>query len=536
VAELTDSGRELRRGAVGLAAVTMVSRLAGFARGLVFVRAVGATDVGDTYTRANTVPNIVFETVAGGALASSVVPVLAGPVDQGDREQTLRTTAALLTWTVILLIPVSVAGVLLAHPLMELLTPARAGVNRAQAVAVGARMLAIFAPQIVLYGVGVVLTGVLQAHRRFLGPAVAPLLSSLVVAAAYVVYAVQTHAHAPTLATLTRAQELTLAVGTTAGVAVLSLSLLVPLRRAGVRLRVALEFPPGVRQRATRLALAGIAALAAQQLSLVVVLRLSYGGPAGTLVLYQLGWTVFLLPWAVLAVPLATSAFPHLVVRHESGDLAGFAALAALTSRTVLLVSGAATAVLVAVAEPMSRLLALHARGVHTPSTLAGAIVAFAPGLLGYGLVAHVGRALYACGQGRRAAIATVSGWIAVLAGDLVLAAAVPASRRLDALAWGNTCGMTIAGAGLLLALSAEARAAVAGLTRTLPTVAVAAAVSGGSGYVLAGWLSSSSLWLAVLSAAVVAGWVVLVFGGIARLGDPVAVQALLGRSEARVA
>jgi putative peptidoglycan lipid II flippase len=253
-------------------------------------------------------------------------------------------------------------------------------------------------------------------------------------------------------------------------------------------------------------------------------------------VLYQLGWTVFLLPWAVLAVPLATSAFPHLVVRHESGDLAGFAALAALTSRTVLLVSGAATAVLVAVAEPMSRLLALHARGVHTPSTLAGAIVAFAPGLLGYGLVAHVGRALYACGQGRRAAIATVSGWIAVLAGDLVLAAAVPASRRLDALAWGNTCGMTIAGAGLLLALSAEARAAVAGLTRTLPTVAVAAAVSGGSGYVLAGWLSSSSLWLAVLSAAVVAGWVVLVFGGIARLGDPVAVQALLGRSEARVA
>ena len=75
----------------------------GFARGIVFVRAVGATDVGDTYTRANTVPNIVFETVAGGALASSVVPVLAGPADDGDREQTLRTTAALLTWTVVLL-------------------------------------------------------------------------------------------------------------------------------------------------------------------------------------------------------------------------------------------------------------------------------------------------------------------------------------------------------------------------------------------------------------------------------------------------
>jgi putative peptidoglycan lipid II flippase len=335
---------------------------------------------------------------------------------------------------------------------------------------------------------------------------------------------------------LTRAQELTLAVGTTAGVAVLSLSLLVPLHRAGVRLRVALEFPPGVRQRAVRLALAGIAALAAQQLSLVVVLRLSYGGPAGTLVLYQLGWTVFLLPWAVLSVPLATSAFPHLVVRHESGDLAGFAALAALTSRTVLLVSGMAAAVLVAAAEPIARLLALHARGVHSPSTLAGAIVAFAPGLLGYGLVAHVGRALYACGQGRRAAIATVTGWIAVLVGDLVLSAAAPASRRLDALAWGNTFGMTIAGVGLLLALSAEARAAVAGLRRTLPTVLVAAVASGGSGYVLARLLSTSGLWLALVTAVAVSGWVVVVFVGIARAGDPVAVRALLGRSGAGVA
>jgi putative peptidoglycan lipid II flippase len=528
-----DTGRELRRGAAGLAAVTVVSRLAGFARGLVFVRAVGATDVGDTYARANTVPNIVFETVAGGALASSVVPVLAGPVDAGDREQTLRTTAALLTWTVVLLVPVSVAGVLLARPLMELLTPSHVAGDRAEAVAVGARMLAVFAPQIVLYGVGVVLTGVLQAHRRFLGPAIAPLLSSIVVAAAYLVYAVQTRSHAPTLATLTRAQELTLSLGTTLGVAALSFSLLVPLRRARVPLRAALEFPPGVRRRAVRLALAGVAALAAQQLSLVIVLRLSYGGPSGTLVLYQLGWTVFLLPWAVLAVPLATSAFPHLVVRHGNGDDVGFADLAAITTRTVLLVSGAAAAALVAAAEPISRLLVLHARGVHSPSTLAGAIAAFAPGLLGYGMVAHVGRALYACGQGRRAAIATVSGWIAVLAADLLLAAVTGGDSRLQVLAWGNTIGMTVAGAGLVLALSDQARAAVAGLRRTLPAVVVAGVVSAGTGWLLAGWLDVSRLWLNLIVAAAVGAWVVTVFAAIARLTDPAAVRALLGRTEA---
>ena len=51
-------------------------------------------------------------------------------------------------------------------------------------------MLQVFAPQVVLYGIGIVLTGILQAHRRFGAPAVAPLLSSLVVIGAYVAFAV----------------------------------------------------------------------------------------------------------------------------------------------------------------------------------------------------------------------------------------------------------------------------------------------------------------------------------------------------------
>lgn len=521
------SDHDLRKAAGALAAVTLLSRVAGFARGIVFVRAVGATDVGDTYTRANTVPNIVFETVAGGALASSVVPLLAASADKGDREQALRTTAALLTWTVVLLAPVSVLGVLLAHPLMSLLTPAHVAGDRTRAVTVGARMLVVFAPQIVLYGVGVVLTGVLQAHRRFLGPALAPLLSSLVVASAYVVYAIQTHADAPTLDTLTKAQELTLSLGTTLGVAVLSLSLFLPMRRAGVPLRASLEFPPGVRRRAVRLALAGVAALAAQQLSLVVVLRLSYGGPEGTLVLYQLAWTVFLLPWAVLAVPLATSAFPSLVVAHEAGDEAAFGRIASTTTSRVLAVSALAAAALIAGAEPVARLLVLHARGVESPSALTHAVSAFAPGLIGYGLVAHVGRTLYACGRGRQAAVATVSGWIAVLAADLVLSAALSHASRLDALAWGNTIGMTVAGASLLWSLPALARE---GLSPTLMATGAAGAVSAATGFLLADHITTDSLLLTLVGLIGVGTLVLAVYLVIVTVTMPALVQSTTGR------
>ena len=50
-------------------------------------------------------------------------------------------------------------------------------------------MLRVFAPQLPLYGLGIVLTGVLQAHHRFAWPVIAPLLSSVTVIGAYLSYA-----------------------------------------------------------------------------------------------------------------------------------------------------------------------------------------------------------------------------------------------------------------------------------------------------------------------------------------------------------
>ena len=76
------NARRAAQGVAGAAALiavlTMLARLAGFGRTLVFTNTVGADSTGDTYLAANNVPNIVFEVVAGGALAALVVPMLAG--------------------------------------------------------------------------------------------------------------------------------------------------------------------------------------------------------------------------------------------------------------------------------------------------------------------------------------------------------------------------------------------------------------------------------------------------------------------------
>lgn len=507
-----------------IAAVTAVARVVGFGRWLVFSTQVGTTCVGDVYTRANTLPNVLYEVVAGGALAGAVIPLLAGPLSRGDREQVDRIVSALISWVLVVLVPLSVVFALAAGPLAGLLVEDNADCTGKQELA--ARMIAVFAPQIALYGIGVVLTGVLNAHRRFFWPAAAPLLSSLVVIGAYLAYGrIAPEDGSP--AALSAAAQDWLTWGTTAGVAVMTVPLLLPARRAGVRLRLTLTFPPGVARRGLVLAGAGISALLAQQLSLLVVLALA-GRTNGAYPVYQYAQAVYLLPYAVLAVPLATSAFPRLAERAEQRDRDGFAGIAAGSTRVVVLVSMLGAAVLAGAAVPVGDFFAAIDRSDDSAGPLVhlgSALTVMAPGLVGFALIAHIGRALYALDRGRSAAVATAAGWLTVIAGSV---AGVLLGPVVTGLAWGNTIGMSVAGALLVAALRrAAGPASVAGLGRSTGAGALAALVAGSVGRLAAAAVPTGAgpqvarevvraLGAGVLGAAVAA----VVFAGLLALLD----------------
>ncbi|GAA4470228.1 murein biosynthesis integral membrane protein MurJ [Phytohabitans houttuyneae] len=449
--------------------LTVASRLAGFVRTGVFTWVVGDTDVGGIYVVANTVPNIIFEIVAGGALASLVVPLLAGSVAAGDRAAVSATTSALLTWTLSLLLPLAALVALAAGPIMTAL----GATDDADA---GARMLRIFAPQLPLYGIGIVLTGVLQAHRRFAWPVLAPLLSSVTVIGAYLLYGAVEGRRAG-LADVGRTGELILSAGTTLGVVVLSLCLVFPVRRLGLRVRAGYRFDPRARRAVGGLAAAGAVTVGAQQVALLVTLRLALDGPVGTPVVYNLAQTIYLLPWAVLAVPLATAAYPTLVAAHAEGGHVRYRETLAPAARGVLLLSCAGAAALVAVAGPVARFFDVP--------VAADGIAGFAPGLLGYGMFAVLTRALYARGEPRPAALATVSGWAVAALSAVALAAALADDQRVLALTLGNSIGMVLLGVLLVAAVVRGAgRTALAGLDR-----AALAGVVAGAAAALAGWL-----------------------------------------------
>ncbi|QOX82400.1 hypothetical protein H8R18_03560 [Nanchangia anserum] len=104
------------------------------------------------------------------------------------------------------------------------------------------RFCAIFSAQIPLYGICAVLTGTLQAHEKFLWPALVPLLSSISVIATYALFGWLSGGHHEVMQ-VTTPQVMVLGWGTTLGVAMLSVPLFLPVARLGVRLRPGLQLP-----------------------------------------------------------------------------------------------------------------------------------------------------------------------------------------------------------------------------------------------------------------------------------------------------
>lgn len=433
---------------------TLASRLLGFLRWVVQAATVGSGAMAGAYSSANQIPNVFYEVVVGGALAGTVVPLLAGAIAHGQREKVRETASGLLGITLAVLLPLAVLMALFAEPLAQLLVTSdtRMGADKAAIVYWGGShqlvvaFLRMFALQIPLYGLGVVLTGVLQAYNRFTWPALAPIFSSLVVMLTYGIYGALIDAGHYAQAVLT------LGWGTTAGVAALSLPLLWPVHRLGLGLRARLRLPAGTFTQLRSLAGAGIAALIAQQISVLTVVAVARRyGSAGTIAIYQYTQAIYVLPYAVLAVPLATVVYPQLAARlaakhvsRETKDL--------IANSTALVTLAACVG---AGALMLGAPVAQQVFGLITAVDYMGAaLVAFAPGLVGYALIYQLTRVLYVLDAARSAALATCLGWLVVAGASWVFSANAKGSAVLVYLGAASSAGMSLAGVALALVLA----------------------------------------------------------------------------------
>ena len=475
------AGELIARGALLIAVLSAMSRLLGLIRTVVFAQTVGAGCLGTAYVTANTVPNLIYELALGGALASAMVPVLAraasrSGTDEVQKAYVSQITSALLTWAVLILLPVTVAIVAAARPIADLLIPANPNAACARPAMLGTTtdLIVAFAPQILLYGISVVLTGLLQAYRKFTGPTLAPVIGNVVTITAFLVFA-SLDKNLPMTRTPLVAQ-LVLSIGTTLNIGMLVLVALPPTWRLRLRLRPTLRLPPGVIGRAGGLALVGVLEFVAGDVQSVVTIALANGhGDTGALVLVNYSSLVFASVCAVLPIAIVTSVFPAL----SAADGPDFDRTSAGSTRAVMLTSWLGTAMIAAVAVPAAHILAKQPDQV---TQLIQAFLLLAPGVAGYALIVGMSRVLFALGRLKAAGIGLVSGPLLQIAISIPLVHLAPARLVVAALSLGSTVQLFAVAVPMVFAVRRlRGPAALAGLRQAT----LAGVVAGGLGSVV---------------------------------------------------
>jgi putative peptidoglycan lipid II flippase len=289
-----------------MAVATLASRVAGFGRLVVLASALGLGGrLLDSYNVANTLPNAVYELVVGGAMASVVVPLLARAA-LTEPDDGVIYAQRLLSLMVYGLSAITVAAMVSAPWLVDLYTPGFTGDQRDLAVL----FTRFFLPQILFYGVSATAGAVLNIRGRFAAPTWAPLANSVIVIAVGLVYLLI--GGSTSITTLSTAQLLLLAIGTTAGVFAQMALVVWALARSGFTVRPRLD-PRGIGiRRIGRLGGWVLVSVVASQVLLAAATRAaSISGPGGVSA-YQNALAVFQMPFAVVALSVVTAMLPRL--------------------------------------------------------------------------------------------------------------------------------------------------------------------------------------------------------------------------------
>ena len=473
----------------------LASRALGLVREVVIANRFGTQAELGAYLAAFRVPDFIFQLLAGGALGSSLIPVLAGYRAHEHRAALWRVASAV--YNLVGLLTATSAGLafLLAPQITRLLVPGYS--PDLQALTTDLMRIMLVTP--IIFGLSGISMAVLNTHEHFLLPALAPVLYNLSIIAGAALLAPRWGVHG-------------LAAGVVAG-ALLHLLVQIPgLLKQGWRWTPTLGIrSAGVRE-VIRLLLPRMMGLAVVQVNFFVSVRLASDLPGSSLPALNYAFLLMMLPQGIFAMAIATAAFPSfsdLVARNETSELR---ATLAATLRAMVFLSVPAAVGLFVLREPLIHVLLQ--RGQFTDGStraVAWALQFYVLGLPAYAVVEILSRAFYALHDTRTPVIvaaATVALNIVLSLlligrldiGGLALANALAVNVEMVWLLWFMRRRLAIDGSALLRSTLQVAGAALAmalllaaclRLTegRSAWQVVLVSMAVGGGGYLGAAWL-----------------------------------------------
>jgi putative peptidoglycan lipid II flippase len=327
----------------------------------------GASRLTDVFVIAYNLPEMIQTLFFSGVLSNFFVPVITRYRERRDELSTVFSVA--MNGAIALALILAAICYLTAPGIITLAAPGLSGADRELAIFLFRLML----PMLILHCLLSVIKGTLNSIGHYAMPEYAGVYFNLVVIACALLLA-------------TQYGIMSLAIGVVVGSLVQVVIQIPTLRQKGIRYHPSAGFAHPALREMQGLVLGAIVATAVVPVNAFIARSMASTLPEGSVSALAYAFRVFMLPVSLFAVPVYTVLLTDLSTAQHAGAQQRFKEQAAAGLSLLFAVALPATAVLMALATPIVRLL--YERGQFTPEDVtltSQALIAYGVGTLAYG-------------------------------------------------------------------------------------------------------------------------------------------------------
>ncbi len=417
-------------GAVSIA--VMCSRVLGLIREQVFAGMFGAGYAYDAFVVAFRIPNLLRDLFGEGALSAAFVTVFSEYDTNRGQEATWQLAGNVLTFFAILLSLLTLAGIYMTGPIVNLLAPDYQLIAGKTALTV--HLARIMFPFLLFVSLSAVVMGILNTKGRFFVPAISSSFFNLGCIIGGVLLALL-------FRRLGRPAIAGMAWGTLIGGLLQLLIQLPSLGRVGFSFRPRLNLrDPGLR-RILLLMLPATVGLSATQINIFVNTNFASSCAQGSMSWLNYAFRLVQLPIGVFGVALYIAVMPVLARHAAEKDLDGLQQTVTSSLIMVLGLTIPATVGLVLLAQPIIRLIFEHGAFTSLDTTrTAAALTYYAYGLFAYSAVKIMVPVFYALGDTKYPVI----GSFIVVTANIIIVTLTIDTFQYKAIALSMSCTMVM--------------------------------------------------------------------------------------------
>jgi putative peptidoglycan lipid II flippase len=332
---------KLLKSTATVGSATILSRILGFVRDMVFARLFGASGATDAFFLAFRIPNLMRRLFAEGSFSLAFVPVLSEYRAGGDRAA-LRELVDHVTGTLFgVLLVITALGILLAPAVLAVFAPGWYLEGRPE-FTLSADMLRITFPYILLISLTALAGGILNTFERFLVPALTPVFLNLSLIAAALL-----------LSSRLQVPVMALAWGVLLA-GFVQLAVQVPaLRRLGLLPRPRWGWRHRGVRRILKLMIPTLVGSSAAQVNLLFDSMIATFLVTGSVSWLYYSDRLLEFPLGVFGIALATVILPNLSRKHAANSTEAFSATMDWALRLALLITIPAAAGLAVLSKPI---------------------------------------------------------------------------------------------------------------------------------------------------------------------------------------